>query len=652
MSYRYDIEGLRAIAVLLVVIFHINETLIPGGFIGVDLFFVISGYVITQRIYKDGLNSIADFAEFYRRRIRRIMPAMLFVTAITFIVGSFILLPEDLVDLSWSAIFASISAANVYFTYFLDTSYFAKDSHYVPLLHLWSLGVEEQFYLIWPLLLFVLLKFPKAILPTLIAIMVGSVAWGEYLLRTGSYSAAYYMLPSRAFQLCAGGFCLFLAQSRFIRRLPSSILLMFGVGGVVLVTGSAYALTGADTFPGLNAVPVTLGGALLLLAGTKQTVLSRALSIRPARFVGGISYSMYLWHWPILAFLRYLYVDIDATVGTGIFVGIVVLAYLSSRFIEEPFRHSSTSFGRVFAQMFAVPTMAICAIAYLAIHMGGFLPIASPANYASDLERLRDETKAAHRYPYVCQRVTVHPDDTTKASCVINGASEPRALLWGDSNAAHYIGILSELAKNENASFRNIEHASCPPILNDGDKFAPRRSQDACKQSLKAVIPMLDRYDHIILAALFGGYARNPEFLPELKQTIKSLVSHGKKVTVIGQAMGFSRYDRFCRQKSLKINIDCEEIFTTDDVIVNTINRELKDMASHIPKLSYVDFNSLICPSGMCSPYYKGQPIYYDNGHISMAGSHALGTEAVASGKYDGIFSKGGPREIRAMADN
>ena len=136
MSYRYDIEGLRAVAVLLVVIFHINEALIPGGFIGVDLFFVISGYVITQRIYKDGLDKPGDFLEFYRRRIRRITPVMLFVTAVTLIAGAFILLPEDLVDLSWSAVFAAFSAANIYFTFFLDTSYFANDSHYVPLLHL------------------------------------------------------------------------------------------------------------------------------------------------------------------------------------------------------------------------------------------------------------------------------------------------------------------------------------------------------------------------------------------------------------------------------------------------------------------------------------------------------------------------------------
>ncbi|NKB78800.1 acyltransferase [Ochrobactrum daejeonense] len=189
-------------------------------------------------------------------------------------------------------------------------------------------------------------------------------------------------------------------------------MLALGAVGAILVAGSAYILTGQDTFPGLNAVPVTLGGCLLLLAGTKQTALSRALSIRPARFIGGISYSMYLWHWPILAYLRYLYVDIDATVGTAVFIAIVILSTLSTRLVEEPFRHSTASMGRVFARMFAWPTAALCAVSYFAIHLGGYLPVVSAPDYAENLARMRDGTQAAYKYPYVCQRSTVRSDDT------------------------------------------------------------------------------------------------------------------------------------------------------------------------------------------------------------------------------------------------
>lgn len=637
MTYRYDIEGLRAVAVLLVVIFHINETLIPGGFIGVDLFFVISGYVITQRIYKDGLTNLGDFAEFYRRRIRRITPVMLFVTATTLIAGTTILLPDDLIDLSWSSIFSSFSAANIYFTFFLDTSYFAQDSHSVPLLHLWSLGVEEQFYLVWPILLFVLMKSPKAIYPTLIIIMVGSIACGEYWFRTGSFSAAYYMLPSRAFQLCAGGFCLFLSQSLFMKKASASALLILGILGAILVTSSAYFLTGQDAFPGLNAVPVTLGGSFLLLSGTKQNILSRALSIRPARFIGGISYSMYLWHWPILAYLRYMYVEIGAISGSFIFVAIVALSYLSTKFVEKPFRHSSANFGHIFSRMFVFPTASLCALSYITILMGGYLPIVSPKNYASTLMRLNDETKAASEYSYVCQGNELSSDDLTRKSCIINGNTEPNSLLWGDSNAAHYIGILGEIAKKNNSSFRNIEHSSCPPIYEDGHKFSVPRVRDRCKKSLEVVIPILDKYDHIIISALYSVYATSPEFLPSLKQTIDTLVKRGKHVTVVGQAIRFSNFDRQCRQKSLKVVIDCESMFRDNKNTVLLINKQIQKMISDMHNVSYVDFNTLICPEGICSPYRNGQPIYFNEGHISMYGSWLLGREAISLKEFDGV---------------
>src|SRR5690606_9540566 len=131
-------------------------------------------------------------------------------------------------------------------------------------------------------------------------------------------------------------------------------------------------------FPGLNAVPVTLGGSLLLLSGTKQNVISRILSVRPTRFIGGLSYSMYLWHWPILAYLRYLYVDINLSVGVAVFVAIVWLSYLSTRFVEEPFRHSRERFSKVFLKLFALPTAALTAASYIVIHFGGIVPVISP----------------------------------------------------------------------------------------------------------------------------------------------------------------------------------------------------------------------------------------------------------------------------------
>ncbi|NKB78799.1 hypothetical protein HED49_06340 [Ochrobactrum daejeonense] len=232
-----------------------------------------------------------------------------------------------------------------------------------------------------------------------------------------------------------------------------------------------------------------------------------------------------------------------------------------------------------------------------------------------------------------------------KPSCIINGSEEPKVLLWGDSNAAHYIGLLGELAKRENASFRNVEHSSCPPILEDGYKFTTPQEQSRCKKSLEVVIPILKNYDHIIISSLYTSYAKSQDFLPSLRKTIESLVSQGKRVTVIGQAVNFSRYDQYCGQKSLKTGINCEELFIANTGPVFSINKQLKNLVSEIPNATYVDFNSLICPGSLLALSQR-PAIYYDSGHISMTGSWMLGREAVSSTDFDGIIFQSNNREI------
>ncbi|MEP9374090.1 acyltransferase family protein [Mesorhizobium sp. KR1-2] len=638
MTYRFDIEGLRAIAVLLVVIFHINENLITGGFVGVDLFFVISGYVITQRIYKDGINRPSDFLEFYRRRIRRITPVMLFVTAVTLIAGAFILLPDDLVDLSWSAIAAAFSASNIYFTFFLDTSYFANDSHYIPLLHLWSLGVEEQFYLFWPMLLFFLMKWPRAILPTLAFIMVVSVAWGEYWIRDDNFTAAYYMLPSRAFQLCAGGFCLFAAQTRIVKDTSPTLLFVLGVTGLILVIGSAYMLTSQMAFPGRNAIPVTLGAALLLIAGTKVQPLSRFLSIWPARQIGNISYSMYLWHWPLLAYLRYTYVEINLANGVLVFVAIIALSVLSTRFIEAPFRHTKMPFWPVFNRMLAAPVAVLVAACIGAISLKGFVPLASPDGYEEKLEALTEQTKAAYNYDYVCQGAKLTKEFAERGSCLINGGASPKYLLWGDSNAAHYIGVFGELAKKYDFSFRNIEHSSCPPLLEGAANFAAAKNKKGCAMSAPIISEMLNEYDRIIVAASYMGYQNFSErFQDGLLKTLKALRERGMEVIIVGQAARFNGYDRNCAAKAIKLGFDCATQFTSNTGVAK-VNKKIREIASQVPGVKYVDFNDVICPNGICSPYNNGRPMYFDGGHLSMSGSWIIGKEAVALRDYRYLF--------------
>ncbi|EJN02272.1 acyltransferase family protein [Phyllobacterium sp. YR531] len=637
--YRKDIDGLRALAVLFVVIFHINENLIPGGFVGVDIFFVISGFVITQRILKDLAGGTFSYIEFYRRRIRRILPVMFFVTSVTLVAGTLILLPDDLTSLSWSTLFSAFSAANIYFTYFLDTSYFASDSRLTPLLHLWSLGVEEQFYFIWPALLLALVKWPRSIIPGLVLLIVASIGIGQILLAHGEFSFAYYMLPSRMFQLAAGGAAVFVLQSTLINRLSHSMFLIIGLVGLSLVAGSAWLLDGNTAFPGLNAVPVTLGAFLIILSGSRKNLLADAFSITPARWIGNISYSLYLWHWPVLAFMRYSYIELDFLSATLAFVAMIVLSTISYFTIETPFRHSSDSFQKVFGRFFAIPAVILTAGCLVIIAFKGIIPLFSPANYATNLARLAEESKPANEYDYVCQRSQLRPQDLNDVRCVINGPAKPKILLWGDSNAAHYVGVLGALAKSKGVSFRNIEHSACPPLINDPSRFANDFFKRTCKISSEIVKPLLDKYDHIIIASSWAQYDNfSPDFQAQIKETLQSLSARGKKVTVLGQAVRFPGYDRRCRERALKLGTDCIAVSVITNPGTTIYNEKVKMIAESIPNVEYTDFNALLCNGKICSPYNGTTPLYFDTGHLSIPGSWLLGEMAVKTGQYSKLF--------------
>ncbi len=306
MNYRTDIDGLRALAVLSVIVFHISAVALPGGFAGVDIFFVISGYLITLHIVSEVDQGRFSLAEFYRRRIKRIAPAMLVVVAATFAAAQSLLRPEDAEKVAESALWSLASLANVYFWLFQDTGYFAAASEEQPLLHLWSLGVEEQFYIIWPLVLMAVgaRRRGRAFVGIAAAVMIGSFALGQWVFAAHP-SFAYYMLPTRAGELLIGAL---LAHAVHGGARPPSRGVAEAAAwiGLVLVVGSLFLLSEHRVFPGWQAVPPTLGTGLLIYAGLDgRTLTARFFSLRPLVAVGLVSYSAYLIHWPILSFMRY-----------------------------------------------------------------------------------------------------------------------------------------------------------------------------------------------------------------------------------------------------------------------------------------------------------------------------------------------------------
>lgn len=629
-TYRYDIDGLRAVAVLLVTIFHINSALIPGGFIGVDLFFVISGFVITQGILKNGLSTKNDFLEFYRRRIRRITPVMLFVTAATLLGGVFILTPPDLKSLATSAIFAAASLANVYFTYFLDTSYFAQSSNTIPLLHLWSLGVEEQFYLIWPFLLFFLTKHRQLLLPSLAIIIIASIAIGEYQMRTGGASVAYYMLPARVFQLAAGGLCCVLVQQKTLPYMPRFIATLISALGLTLIAGSAALLSGSSPFPGLNAIPVTVGGAMLLLAGLNKNPVATILASRPFRHFGNISYSLYLWHWPILAYLNYMYVDITWYTGVASFVVMWGLAIFSTRVIEARYRHSNQPFSDIFKRHFVYPSIALAALCGAIIANNGFVPLSDPINYKNEFLEAKKDSAPAFDYPFVCQRAAFSVEDATNPNCLIGNGNE-NILLWGDSHAAQYVGMFRILSEIDGFSFRNAANSACPPLLSAPERFAGNGYKEGCRAAAPIFKQLVHAAETIIIGADWRSYMQHSKFISDFQGMLSDLENKGKRIILLGDPPRVPMFNHECVERAVKLPfINCDTLFS-ESISEKEITGKLHSFVTERSKIVVFDPDQLLCTAGQCSAVIDGKNTYYDESHLSIPGSEALGRELIRS---------------------
>jgi peptidoglycan/LPS O-acetylase OafA/YrhL len=631
-NYRSDIDGLRAIAVLSVVLFHINEKLIPGGFVGVDIFFVISGYLITLHILRDLDKGSFSIVEFYRRRVKRIAPAMLVVVLVTIVLAQFILRPGDAEKVAESGLWSLFSMANVYFWLFQDTSYFAAASSEMPLLHLWSLGVEEQFYIVWPLILLATYRIGhgKYFLSILGLLAVASFLLGEFYF---SYdpSFVYYMLPTRAGELLVGA----LLAHFFIKKKEVSIsekaVSITALSGFLLVTGSLFLLSEDEIFPGLRAVPPTVGAAMLIFAGHfGNSFPTRLLKLKPMVWIGLISYSAYLWHWPLLAFYRYGQPEVSLLAGTIILMLTILLAWLSYLYIEMPARHSKRPATQIFFRQFILPSAVLAILSVASMKADGYGMRWFSDDYKSSLIALRDETRPAYLYDYVCQSQLITLADVSDPNCVIGVESNIPAhtILWGDSNAAHYIGAIGAFAKESGFRFRNLQIGFCPPVDADASTFVTARRVADCRNSREITLQAVTKYQVIMISANWSSYqSRSDRFFDVFFETVRSLVSQGKRVIVVGKAPIISTYDRLCREKALSfplVSCDVHNVLPGPSVV--SANARLMKFALQTKHVEYYDFNKYLCPNGSCSAYDEnGKLMYYDPSHLSLSASWDIG---------------------------
>lgn len=477
LPFRADIDGLRAVAIVIVVLYHYRLGGVPGGFVGVDVFFVISGFLITSLIVPELASRTFSFQDFYIRRIRRLLPALALVTAACLLAGWFLLMPGDYYDLGRQVISSVLGASNVHFL--RNTGYFDQAAELMPLLHTWSLSVEIQFYLFWPLALWLIsLRYPstRALLYFTVVVLIVSLVASEIVVARRP-SEAFYSIYTRAWELSAGGLLVF--APRISKRVLAEAALLLGLG---LIAFASFHLNTQSPFPGFNALLPVIGAALVVWPRAVPTATEHLLSNPLSVFVGKISYSLYLWHWPILVFYRfYNHGNMPAEAEKLALIALsVVCAVLSWKLVEVPARKVRATPRRV--ALSAAGAAAFVVLAGFVVSLSGGVERRLPARLAGlgSLEEM-------WRWPCTGRKY----DEFAKKLCTFGDtweSSTQRVFLWGDSHAAHFAPLL-EAAFTKQGGASAILFQSCPAILGGSvHRFRPEMPtyKDMCTDEREA----------------------------------------------------------------------------------------------------------------------------------------------------------------------
>jgi peptidoglycan/LPS O-acetylase OafA/YrhL len=610
MTYRPDIDGLRAVAILPVLLFHAGLAGFSGGFVGVDVFFVISGYVIALSLLPDLHARQFSIWRFYARRIRRIFPALFVTVAVTGIFAYLLFLPSFFLDFSKSLLAASVFTSNLYF--WKASGYFAAEAVFRPLLHTWSLSVEEQYYLFMPVAMWVIFRFlgKRWLLFLSPAIMV-SLALSIYATWVAP-TANFYILPTRAWELLIGA-ALALGSIPVVRTrwLAEAI----GVLGLAMIGYAIFSFDDTTSFPGLNALFPCLGTALLIYVGKAKVapLATSFLSLKPLVWIGLISYSLYLVHWPIVSFVRYQSLEQPTLAQALVIVAAsFALAYLSWRFVEQPFRRPNPALTQ--PRLLAGGVVAIALFA--AIGVVGIVSKGFPGRAGGFVE----EKVAGHEHwhPGKCF-LSDNPDyrKWSAEDCTLTNGSGPEALLWGDSFAAHYIPGIEANAGHIPAKVLVYTAAGCPPIVSYYSYARPR-----CTEFNANVLKLVKERGirTVILSSRWTDLQSRG--LDQLKSTLDALAPLGVDVYVIGQSPQFSVDVQVIAYSKGSGDPDAVDKWTVFfDPAINAALKERAGAAKFIDPLTY------LCDGPLCAYREKGQYLYEDAEHFSVLGSR----EAVAA---------------------
>lgn len=463
-KYRPDIDGLRAVAVGLVLLHHMKLGM-PGGFVGVDMFFVISGFVITGMVLKEQQAGRFSLRTFWIRRIRRILPLSTCVVAVTLGLATFLIMPSEFVQLTKSAIAQQLMCANLYF-YRHTGGYFDGSSDIKPLLHMWSLAVEEQFYLIYPILLVAAQRITRrhlSLLLTVLALM--SLGYSQWAV-VHDRNAAFYLLPSRAWELLLGGILLLNCNSGPRNERHRSLI---GSAGLAILAASCQLFNDSTSFPGISALAPCLGTAAIIYANTNsQNPINSVLTSGLFVFVGRISFSLYLWHWPLLAITRYWTgPDLPIQISAGLLLLTIAVSVITWKYIETPFRHTPTGkSSRTFIRLAFASVIFILASSTAVISSRGV-----PQRFTTEFQAYLNKSKFIGGYE---SRL----DDAVSGQLPVLGlrrSHEPPLdfIVWGDSHAFTLAPMLDRMAKRHKLAGAVAARSATPPLLGVWNTHVP-----------------------------------------------------------------------------------------------------------------------------------------------------------------------------------
>ncbi|MCC9601774.1 acyltransferase [Stieleria sp. JC731] len=612
-KYRPDVDGLRAVAVVLVLLFHAGLGF-KGGFIGVDVFFVISGFLITGLILKEQNNGDFSLGRFWVRRIRRILPAATAMVVLVLIAGFFVMVPLDYTDLGKSTIAQQLMLSNVFF--WRNTGYFDGPSDLKPLLHTWSLAVEEQFYLGYPLLLIWLARFKRQVsVAVLSTLFLGSLVLSEYGVHKFP-SGAFFLLPTRAWEMLAGALICFLPKPNRVPDIAVSAVSGAALSMIVL-TGWHYDAT--TPFPGLSAMlPCLCTAALIYINSAKLSRPAKLLATKPVVFVGLISYSLYLWHWPILAFVRYTNNEtLTPTMGIVAIVASFSAGYLSWRYIETPFRKKQllVRLPRLFAA--TAISVSVCLLAGGTIYLSQGFPQLRYGDQYTQLIKSMDEKAFRHH-------LSVDDIEQQRLPKFGDQSVAPSVLVWGDSHAMAVMPAIDQVCNELGlCGVQSTTGGTLPLVEFDGSNSSPQfadfaeRTIEYCKDS---------EIEVAILAGYWIRDASHPKFESSLRETIDELRDLGIHVILLRDVP-----DQLCNPRQA-INVALKEDDGIEKLgVLLQDHRVYQQKADHVLQRMAADEVTVLDPaphlvddSDRCRIVFGDKCMYWDNDHLTVSGALRL----------------------------